>query len=67
MNDFTKEELIDLNVIISVWHAKYIEDKEIGKLSEKIQTMIDNYCDHDGEIGKDYPAEKCMKCNKMWE
>ena len=71
MNEFTKEELEHL----LLWRKSILYTKKPSKeiikendiLGNKIQSMIDNYCDHDGEIGKDYPAEKCMKCNRMWE
>lgn len=59
MNDFTKEELMDLEfAVISVYMGN-------SELRGKIQSMIDNYrdCKHDGEIGIDYPALKCMKCD----
>lgn len=47
MKDFTKEELIDLNIIVSVSYAKYIDDKQIEALCHKLQSMIDNYCEHE--------------------
>ncbi len=62
MSDFTKEELENiLNGNITLYPHTH------GKLVNKIQSMIDNYCAHDGVIGKDFPGEKCMKCNRMWE
>lgn len=68
MNDFTKEELVDLLSICEggIYDDHPIEDWKLS-LQNKIQSMINNYCEHDGEIGKDYPAEKCMKCHRMWE
>jgi hypothetical protein len=68
MNKFTKEELES----IADWGYLYCLDSEISarvhaNLRDKIQSLIDNYCEHDGEIGKDYPAEKCMKCGAYWE
>ena len=69
MNDFTKEQLETMRNAIfwgmvssSLWRIP-----ENNLLVDKIQSMIDNYCEHDAEIGKDYPAEKCMKCGAMWE
>lgn len=63
MNDFTKEELIDLKIIISIWCLKYIDNKQARKLSDKLQFMIENYpssapnkCDH----GINY--RNCFKC-----
>jgi hypothetical protein len=73
MSDFTKEELHELLISLSCRFSRQLglENKEhlefsLG-LEVKIQSMIDNYCEHDGEIGKDYPGEKCMKCSRMWE
>ncbi|HWI49076.1 MAG TPA: hypothetical protein VNU45_12710 [Rummeliibacillus sp.] len=69
MNDFTKKELEKilegLGRLPPKWNSKnkcWDSDLEI-----KIQYLIDNYCSHNGEIGKDYPGEKCMKCCRMWE
>jgi len=65
MNDFTKEELQYFLMTMKPFHFLWRHDPL--ELENKIQSIIDNYCEHDGEIGKDYPAEKCMKCNRMWE
>jgi hypothetical protein len=68
MNDFTKEELIEL---LDICKAAYvygeINPQTPSRVKQKIQTMINNYCEHGGKIGKDYPAEKCMQCGVMWE
>lgn len=48
MNDFTKEELEKLEEILS-WHGSsppYSLEKIAIKLQRKIQSMIDNYCEH---------------------
>ena len=66
MNDFTKEELEELQHCIYAYRDLCDEDVD-DSLCDKLQSMIDNYCEHDGEIGKDYPAEKCMKCGRYWE
>lgn len=68
MTYFTKEELEyllettspDNSAIGGGWHHYPNISFE---LKDKLQAMIDNWCSHDGEIGKDYPAEKCMKCD----
>lgn len=62
MNELTKGELTDIYELMDISGAC-----RLLTLKAKIRYMIDNYCEHDGEIGKDYPAEKCMKCNTMWE
>lgn len=63
MNDFTKDELEYLFRKFMLTNGDDFEHK----LESKIQSMIENYCKHDGEIQKDYPAEKCMKCGAYWE
>ncbi len=47
MNDFTKEELIDI-----YWKYEYYFDDLDGLVEKspimlKLQTMIDNYCEHE--------------------
>lgn len=66
MNEFTKEELKRLKIIIAAIIRNQQHQTNLIIL-KKLQSIIDNYCEHDGEIGKDYPAEKCMKCGKYWE
>ncbi len=66
MNDFTKDELDYIRDYIFNGAASIRFDNH-ESLKNKLQSMIDNYCEHYGEIGKDYPGEKCMKCNRMWE
>lgn len=68
MNDFTKEELsLCYRAIEFMLFKKIWVQPETRSFHNKLRSMIDNYCEHDGEIGKDYPAEKCMKCKRMWE
>lgn len=64
MNDFTKEELTRILEGVSWWLDG---DQYLPSLAliEKIQSMIDNYCEHHGEIGKDYPVEKGMKLSEI--
>lgn len=68
MNDFTKVELQEIYGLLG--HHYCAPEKCFNpntKLFLKLESMIYNYCEHNGEIGKDYPAKKCMKCNRMWE
>ena len=44
MNDFTKEELEKLRYAIT--NYDYCDDK----LNDKIQSMIDNYCEHEFDM-----------------
>lgn len=74
MNDFTKEELGDLYAAIRYCYKQHIDlpsDTDIERFSyclmEKIDFLIDNYCDHEWEniccqctLDKIY----CHKCEK---
>jgi len=65
MNDFTKEELERILQGVSWWldgdTAIYSES-----LINKIQSMIDNYCEHDTCAGEvEIFADTCSKCNAL--
>lgn len=55
MNDFTKEEL--LIIWLSVPGNSYYD------LKIKIESMIDNYCDHESNYYEPITI-KCIKCGK---
>lgn len=67
MSDFTKKELEELFFNLSEIRSWCDDAVRKWPLLDKIEFMLENYCSHDGEIGKDYPAEKCMKCGAYWE
>lgn len=62
MNDFTKDELIDLNIVLCVWVNKYPGDTITRNLQSKIESMIGNYCEHENlkDVGKSYKV--CRSC-----
>lgn len=65
MNDFTKEELENiLNGNIELYPATF------SGLRNKIQSMIDTYCDHNWEnycCGCDAENLACTKCDRdLW-
>jgi hypothetical protein len=65
MNDFTKEELKEL--LASLWDRIYgIEFMvEPNPLIHKIQSLIDNYCDHEWICWDDeYNTRDCLKCGE---
>ena len=72
MNDFTKEELqiakdgIDWMISeCEMSHNKTNAD-EWRRVKEKIQSMIDNYCEHHlCNIDKKYSPLRCLKCQKI--
>jgi hypothetical protein len=69
MNDFTKDELelILSDLDHAVFSRYYAEGK--AELRKKIQSMIDNYCEHESD-GNIYcsnpPKSKCKKCGGFW-
>ncbi len=59
MNDFTKEELLNLRGSLMVCFA---DDGSDDKLMGKLNSMIDTYCEHEPE-----PITQeicCIKCQK---
>jgi phenylalanine-4-hydroxylase len=71
MNDFTKQELIWLKKItIDVGEDNYLVRKSESwkNLIKKIQSMTDNYCEHDWRKGVHlFNDIYCTKCNKHFE
>lgn len=69
MNDFTKEELEALTIAIHHLRMLKIQREEfyIG-LQEKLQSMIDNYCEHDWHKGVHlFNDVYCTKCKLHFE
>lgn len=61
MHDFTKEELIYLLKCADPKYGIHFES-----VCEKIEYMIDNYCDNDDFPGINlYPPICCKKCNQQ--
>ena len=72
MNDFTKDELDNLRLSI---HETIISDTgcdstwrmEMRGLKLKIQSLIDNYCEHDEGYEQDsMMVDICKKCNEVF-
>ena len=57
MNDFTKEELTLIKM--------YLEPHISEKFLDKIQSMIDNYCEHH-EADEFENLNFCKHCNKRF-
>ena len=56
MNDFTKKELIEIQEAVNYWHEG-IETR----LTDKLQSMIDNYCEHECNH-ENLDTNICYKC-----
>ena len=68
MNDFTKEELEELrrccNWVINCKDTHYTSITYA--LPEKLQSMIDNYCEHNSEGGEcEIFVDTCSNCNQF--
>ena len=68
MNDFTKKELESIHYCL---RQMQIHIDGYDKLKQKIQTMIDNYCEHNEREGQQDEDGKlnvvCTKCNlQFW-
>lgn len=71
ITDFTKEELVLVKVGIEYLHENMNESRQRLEQYEyligKIQSMIDNYCEHEWEnpcCGCPDSACLCIKCGK---
>lgn len=66
MNDFTKEELLELIGWADYCVGSSLCYTETEPLYKKIQSMIDNYCEHDyNEKSVELHAKQCCKCQKV--
>lgn len=59
MNDFTKDELEGMVLCISHGSWAYKADKKT--VIYKLQSLIDNYCDHSGNIAP-HEWKTCNDC-----
>lgn len=65
MNDFTKEEL---QCLLLTLDNVYIASRTVrqDELQEKIQSMIDNYCQDDPSASElIHPSKICDKCHQL--
>ncbi len=72
MNDFTKQELNTLYEFLDNACENYHESEDVYELRDKIQSKIDNYCDHEfkktlSKSGMHF-ISMCHKCRteKPW-
>lgn len=67
MNDFTKEELEDLlNCCYSGMHDDHPIEEYKLQLQVKLQSMIDNYCEHDWGVGFGSIHSPVIYCKKSF-
>lgn len=67
MNDFTKDELHEIKKCIE-WFDNNRVINFHAQLCNKIQSMIENYCEHDWRKGVHlFNDIYCAKCKKHFE
>lgn len=72
MNEFTKEELKEIKYgichLISEGSCDSQWNNDVKILKEKIQSMIENYCEHSLALLWDHNGRtlKCLKCEKVF-
>lgn len=70
MNDFTKEELEDIENGLG-WLCEHnpFHKVEIGKLMSKLKSMIDNYCEHTPSDAhpEQFRWKLCEKCGEQYK
>ena len=63
MNEFTKEELEYLRWLVADYEEEYPDGAT--ELPKKLQSMIDNYCEHDAGTSDGAGLEQiCNLCDK---
>jgi hypothetical protein len=69
MNDFTKEELKQISIGLSWWFqgCGFMQEEEYKPLVVKIQSMIDNYCEHSYRSVGNHPWLHCIKCKENFD
>jgi hypothetical protein len=64
MNEFTKGDLLLMIMLITELKLDSTQPPCVHELSDKIQSMIDNYCEHENlkDVGKEYLV--CRSCSE---
>jgi hypothetical protein len=64
-NQFKKYELVILKCLTLQHVNQFRQNSDCIELMHKIQSMIDNYCEHDwNEIGSEREYFRCSKCGE---
>lgn len=65
MNDFTKEELVNLLSALCELLNEITQPPCIHELMDKIKSMIDSYCEHECTYDSSACAQICRDCEKI--
>lgn len=66
MNDFTKEELKDIETVYRSFcgDGRVLTNLE-QTIMKKLKSVVDNYCEHENS-GQDYSCSRCWDCHVCW-
>lgn len=64
-NNFTKEELENINEDIWTWGDLREKPEYIEIIQNKIKSMIDNYCEHESCYIDTVPINICKDCDEV--
>ena len=67
MNDFTKDELQELSYGLSYILEATGHDELNIALQKKLQSLIDNYCEHNWFMVEGLTRVKCKKCGELYK
>ena len=66
VNDFTKDELEKINYALDITTFHNDEYEENEQLLNKIQSMIENYCEHQSTSDGSGLEQICLDCGKSF-
>lgn len=65
MNDFTKEDLEFILDGTRHWSNKNIPTPWVFEFKKKVESMIDNYCEHEWKkCFADFEYDECTRCGE---
>ncbi len=67
MNDFTKEELEEIMVLIMDRRNSLADFLPLNATVLKIIRMIDNYCEHELDGIDGVTGQQCIKCEEWFD
>lgn len=68
MNEFTKGELLTIHLDMTIYanKASPLKESPVHKeLRDKVQRMIDNYCEHKCKANGECLMNVCERCARM--
>lgn len=67
MNEFTKKELEFILDGTRHWSNQNIPTPWVFEFKKKVESMINNFCDHDYRSMGNHPWLHCIKCRRNFD